>query len=183
MWWTALSHASFWERSGRVLSRPGPVYSRSLPRKGSACPFRRGPFLNGCHLISLPAGFWADSPTSNSKPFLLKVWQQPPAFPCCSRTTTRFPALERSAAAASPPMPLPITTASRFSGTLAAEKAEEEGESCHRHVATSNNWVSNSPAVFPCSFLGPDPNWAIVYLLKALRVRCGPISIPWLLHK
>lgn len=55
-------------------------------------------------------------PTSNSKPFSVKVWQQPPATSCCSRTRTFFPALAIVAAAVIPPIPLPIIIASRFFG-------------------------------------------------------------------
>lgn len=60
---------------------------------------------------------FTNSPTSNSNPLFWKVCVHPPAWSCCSRTTTFFPALDKSAAAVKPPMPLPITTASRSAGT------------------------------------------------------------------
>ena len=55
-------------------------------------------------------------PVSNSCPFSTKVWQQPPAWSCCSSTSTLLPALANNNAATSPPAPLPITITSRFSG-------------------------------------------------------------------
>lgn len=58
-------------------------------------------------------------PTSNSVPLSWKVWQQPPAWSCCSNTSTRLPTLARMHAAARPPMPLPMTTASKSCGTRA----------------------------------------------------------------
>ena len=61
-------------------------------------------------------------PTSNSNPLFWKVWVQPPAWSCCSRTKTFFPALDKSAAAVKPPTPLPITTASRAGGTRSTRK-------------------------------------------------------------
>lgn len=61
-------------------------------------------------------------PTSNSNPLFSKVCVQPPAWSCCSRTTTLFPALDKSAAAVKPPMPLPITTTSRAGGTRSTRK-------------------------------------------------------------
>lgn len=61
-------------------------------------------------------------PVSNSKPFSLNAWQQPPSLPCCSSTSTRRPTLASSTATASPPMPLPMTMASSFSGTFSGEK-------------------------------------------------------------
>lgn len=61
-------------------------------------------------------------PTSNSKPWFSKVWQHPPAWSCCSRTRTLFPALASTAAADRPPMPLPMTTASRRSGMRSLRK-------------------------------------------------------------
>ena len=48
----------------------------------------------------------------------MKVWQHPPAWSCCSRISTFFPALAKMAPAAIPPIPLPMMTASRSSGTL-----------------------------------------------------------------
>lgn len=57
-------------------------------------------------------------PTSNSNPFSMKEWQQPPDWSCCSRTSTFLPALAMIAPMAKPPIPLPTMTASRFSGTL-----------------------------------------------------------------
>ena len=59
-----------------------------------------------------------DIPTSNSNPFSVNVWQHPPAWSCCSSTSTLLLALDRMAAALRPPIPLPMTLASRFSGTL-----------------------------------------------------------------
>lgn len=61
-------------------------------------------------------------PTSNSNPLFWKVCVQPPAWSCCSRTTTFFPALDKSAAAVKPPTPLPITTASRAGGIRSTRK-------------------------------------------------------------
>lgn len=64
-------------------------------------------------------------PTSNSLPCSWKVWQHPPAWSCCSSTSTRLPTLARVPAAARPPMPLPMTTASRSRGTRAALNPEQ----------------------------------------------------------
>lgn len=55
---------------------------------------------------------------------------------CCSSTRTRLPALARIAAAARPPMPLPITTASSCSGTRLAEKTAAEREEGGREWAS-----------------------------------------------
>lgn len=61
-------------------------------------------------------------PTSNSNPLFSKVCVHPPAWSCCSRTRTLFPALAKRAAAVRPPTPLPITTASRAAGTRSTRK-------------------------------------------------------------
>ena len=55
-------------------------------------------------------------PTSNSNPLSTKVCKQPPAWSCCSRTRTRFPARANKFAVVRPPIPLPITIASRRLG-------------------------------------------------------------------
>ena len=56
--------------------------------------------------------------TCSSLPLSINEWQQPPAWSCCSKTNTFFPAFARSAAVDRPPIPLPMTMASRFSGTF-----------------------------------------------------------------
>jgi hypothetical protein len=57
--------------------------------------------------------------------FQLFFLQQPPAWSCCSRTRTFLPALANSIAVLSPPIPLPITIASRLSGTLGGLNSEK----------------------------------------------------------
>jgi len=52
----------------------------------------------------------------------MKVWQHPPAWSCCSSTRTFFPALAMIEAVERPPMPLPMTMASRSFGTLSMWK-------------------------------------------------------------
>lgn len=115
----------------------------------------------------LPRGYGCDPhhgavPVSNSKPFSVKVWQQPPSFPCCSSTSTRLPALASSAAAPRPPMPLPITMASSRSGTLSAEKTEG-AQDTHTHGGHLQWWkrhpsraCAGYPEVTPESVLGGD---------------------------
>ena len=56
-----------------------------------------------------------------SDPFSVKVWQDPPATSCCSRTRTFFPPFDKIAAVVSPEMPLPTMMASRSIGTFSAE--------------------------------------------------------------
>lgn len=70
-------------------------------------------------------------PVSNSNPFSSKVWQHPPAWSCCSTTTTLLPAFARRIAAVSPPAPLPITMASRLSGTLFCLNPVEKWKNPH----------------------------------------------------
>ena len=55
---------------------------------------------------------------NQSLPLSINEWQHPPAWSCCSKTKTFFPAFARRAAVHRPPIPLPITMASRFSGTF-----------------------------------------------------------------
>lgn len=69
------------------------------------------------------------SPTSNSKPFSVNVWQHPPARSCCSRTKTFFPTLASNTASPSPPTPLPMMMASRSLGTLLARKPKDKANS------------------------------------------------------
>lgn len=57
-------------------------------------------------------------PVSNSNPLSWKVWQHPPAWSCCSSTSTFLPARASRAPTLRPPMPLPMITASKFLGTL-----------------------------------------------------------------
>lgn len=57
-------------------------------------------------------------PVSNSKPLSTNVWQQPPAWSCCSRTKTLCPALPSNTAVVKPPIPLPTTIVSILSGTF-----------------------------------------------------------------
>ena len=52
---------------------------------------------------------------SSFSPLSMYVWQQPPAWSCCSSTNTFFPVLERMEAVVNPPIPLPITIASQLS--------------------------------------------------------------------
>ena len=51
-------------------------------------------------------------------PFSMKVWQHPPAWSCCSNTSTFFPAFAKIAAQDRPPIPLPITITSILFGTF-----------------------------------------------------------------
>lgn len=75
-------------------------------------------------------------PTSNSNPLFSKVCVHPPAWSCCSRTRTLFPALAKRAAAVRPPTPLPITTASRAAGTRSTRKP------AHRYAFQTSTWIS-----------------------------------------
>lgn len=65
-------------------------------------------------------GVLGSLPTSNSVSCSWKVWVHPPAWSCCSSTSTRLPARASVPAAASPPTPLPMTTASSCAGTRRA---------------------------------------------------------------
>lgn len=112
-------------------------------------------------------------PTSNSLPCSWKVWQHPPAWSCCSSTSTRLPTLARVPAAARPPMPLPMTTASRSRGTRAALNPEHgangggEGTVLHpaastqrttcTHQGQTDRQTDGTPPTHPASAPGRAP--------------------------
>ena len=67
------------------------------------------------------------------------MWQHPPAWSCCSRTRAFLPALERRAAQDKPPIPLPITMASKSWGTFFAAKP------CFRTLSRSAwSWITGA---------------------------------------
>lgn len=89
-------------------------------------------------------------PTSNSQPRSSKVWQHPPAWSCCSSTSTLLPTLARVAAAARPPMPLPMTTASSSGGTRrelnpARERADGQRAPGRTDTRTDLGGTQHSP--------------------------------------
>ena len=103
----------------------------------------------------------AELPVSNSYPFSTKVWQQPPAWSCCSSTSTLLPALANNNAATRPPAPLPITITSRSSGTLPT--LNPANRKLHIFLSTVlvvsvTVWLAGTGN--PCHLFSPKGKWA-----------------------